>query len=325
MSPKIFARYGIVTLINVALFYFLYDWYQKNIHWSDLVSAIRMVPSGAVFTAFTLGIAALCICAKRLSVLMDAPAKPSFLITCFGFGANNILPFRMGELLKIYFARRHFGLSAAKLFLVKIMEKFFDLAALLIIGLWTAFIGSKALNPVYLVIIGGLLGCVLLGTVILLYLLRRNFSVVARLRNNRHIHHFMSMYETVFASPALGRVALITAGIWALTVLQISIYFSWVLPDTPLHFVDVLALVFLYSFSIGIPSAPGALGVFEAAIVFYLNKFMGIQATEALALALVLHMTFAIPQILLMLTSIMAARFQKITSESGAIMQQPQA
>jgi len=83
------------------------------------------------------------------------------------------------------------------------------------------------------------------------------------------------------------------------------------LPGISFHYSDVLALVFVTSLSLGIPTVPGAVGVFEATVVFYLSAFLNVAAEEALACAIILHLCIAVPQIGLMMIAPLATKIQK--------------
>ena len=63
---------------------------------------------------------------------------------------------------------------------------------------------------------------------------------------------------------------------------------------------DAVLLMLIITLSIAIPSAPAALGLFEAGIVAYLTQHNGIGNELALAAAVVFHVAVAFPQVLLM-------------------------
>lgn len=313
MQHKRAYRYGLVIAVNIVLLYLLYRWYQQNIHWHEFAHALQTVPRTGVVAALVFGICILALYGQRLAYLLNqnttVPFWPSFWIISYGFGANNILPLRIGDGLKVYFAKKYFGISVTRLVLVKVMEKFFDLTALLFIGLWIAIIGSVAVDKVHLMGMAAFLTLLFCGAFIAAALAQRDILWISRLRRLEHVDHAIGTFQVVITNPALKQVLGMTFGIWAMTIGAMFMYYTLVFPDVNIRLVDILALVFLTALSLGIPSVPGALGLFEAAVVFYLNTFLKIPAVDALACALVLHLVQAVPQIALMMVAMLAGRW----------------
>jgi glycosyltransferase 2 family protein len=321
MPHKKLFQYGLVIAANLILFYLLCQWYQKNIHWQELFLALQLISGSAIMAALVLGIGILTLYGQRLAYLLNHKTKrpfwPSFWIISYGFGANNILPFRIGDALKIHFAKKYFNVPVTRLLLVNVMEKFFDLLALLIIGVWVAIIGSMAINKIHLLVIAAALALLLCGVILILALIQRDVAWVKNFRKHERIKNFITIFETLISNPNLIWVFCLTICIWAMTIGTMLVYYTIVFPNIDISLVDALALVFLSTLSLGIPSAPGSLGVFEAAVVFYLSTFLKIPAADALACAIVLHLVQAMPQILLMFASIVAGKWcykNKITT-----------
>ncbi len=308
MPYKNWIKYSLITGVNVVLFYYLHTWFQSSIHWESLKKAILYIPREAILLALTMGIIQLLFYGSRLSYLIDKGFKSSFWIVCYGFGANNILPFRIGDILKIYFARKFFNVSATKLFFVKVMEKFFDLLLLFFIGIGALFFGAIVIGKTPLVLVSTLLLVVFGISIIGMVLIRRDIKWMVRLRNYGIINHCLSMFEEVVSNPSIKKAMGVTVIIWMITVVIIYVYYKLALPDFKIGWNDAFALVFVTTLSLGIPSTPGGIGVFEAAAVFYLTKFLLVPAEQALATAVVLHLLFALPQIILMMGAIVATR-----------------
>ena len=282
-----------------------------SIDFTDFKQSILIVPVEAVLVALVIGLLSLMLYSVRLSCLVDKPFMHSFWIVCFGFGANNILPFRMGDILKIYFARKNYQFSASKLLFVKIMEKFFDLSFLLLIGFVALFMGVVAIGGDYLLRLSVLMLVIVIAAVFALFLIRRELKLILWLRQNTIIDRLLSQFEEIFVNPALKWALAITAGIWFVTVLLMYTYTSMVLTGYELGLNDAFALVFITTLSLGLPTAPAGLGVFEAVVVFYLSKFHFVPEGTALAVALILHMATALPQILLMFAALVVSRLEE--------------
>lgn len=302
---------GATLLANAGLFYFLYLWWQKNVHLQLFIEAFEVISQTAILTCTGIGTMILLLYAKRLACLIDKRTTDSFWIVAFGFGANNILPFRAGDAMKIYFARRYFNVPATKLFMVKSVEKFFDLTALFVIGLVIIISGGIAIERVHLAAIGLLLLTFFFAALFALFLVRHNFKWIEKLQRYHFANDAINFFETTLTNPELKKSVYITAAIWFLTISMMYIYFATVLPDVPLDYIDILALVFVTSLSLGVPTVPGALGVFEAVAAFYLTNALQVSAEKALASVLVLHLCTAIPQIIFMMIACLATRTLK--------------
>lgn len=301
-------KFVLMALVNLVIFYFLYQWLLNSVNFLDFKRSLLHIPVEAISIALFLGLLSLLFYGLRLSCLIDKTFSTSFWIVCYGFGANNILPFRMGDVLKLYFARKYYQVPATKLVFVKIMEKMFDLSFLLLIGGLALLLGVAVIEGKHVMLVAAVLIVMTLGFFLVLFLLRRDFQVMVWLRKNLLISRLLRHFEEVIMNPALKRAMLITAVIWLVTVVMMFAYYSLALMDYQLGVNDALALVFITTLSLGLPSAPGGLGVFEAGTVFYLSKFVDVPADLALAVALVLHLIVALPQIFLMFAAIIASR-----------------
>ena len=308
MPTRIQLKYGLMLGANVVLFYFLYRWIESSIHWDAFKAAIVDTPFTAILSALIIGQIILCLYGQRLALLIDRDFGSSFWIVCYGFGANSVLPFRIGDALKIYFAKRYFNVSAARLLFIKVMEKFFDLTFLLVIGVLAFLFGVIAVDKTPLILITGFLVAIILFTIAAIVVIRHESNWISRFRKHGTIDHIFNMFEDAIVNPAKKKAIGISAIIWVSTVTMMYLFYILALPGFEIGWNDALALVFVTTISLGIPSAPGALGIFEAAIVFYLTKFVGVTPDKSLATALVLHLLIAGPQIVLMLTAIVIAR-----------------
>jgi|GEM_PF-6081168 len=308
MHYKNTAKYIVLTLGNLVFFYYLYLWFQSNIHWDSFIKAFFEIPLSAIFTVLLLGISTLGFYAERLSCLIGKKRDICFWVVSFGFGANNIFPFRIGDILKLFFARKYFHISAAKLLFVKVMEKFFDLSALLVIGaLAVLLFGAVAVKHDYLVWIAAFLVACLGITFMAVAIMQSESKWVKAIRKNNQINDICILFHEVISNPAIKRSLYATVIIWVVTVFMMYMYYRLTLQYFQVGLYDVLSLVFLTTMSFGIPAAPGGVGLFEAAIVFYLTKFVGVPTEKSLATALVLHFLLAFPQIIFMLFAIIKA------------------
>jgi glycosyltransferase 2 family protein len=301
-------KYGLIIALNAVFFGYLYRWFQESISWDAFIRAIFYIPYTAIFSAFTMGLMILFFYAARLAYLSGKGLHSSFWVVSYGFGTNNILPFRIGDILKLYFARKYFNFSAAKLLFIKVMEKFFDLTLLFFIGGGAVFFEVITIGSEFLALILFTLIAVLVSSVTIIVLIRRETKWLIWIRRYDVFNHLLNIFEEVVTNLSIKKALGVTIIIWIMTVVMMYAYYNLALPDFKIGWGHAFSLVFVTTLSLGVPSSPGALGVFEAAVVLYLTSFLSVPAEIALASALVLHLLLALPQIALMVVAVIAGK-----------------
>jgi uncharacterized membrane protein YbhN (UPF0104 family) len=83
----------------------------------------------------------------------------------------------------------------------------------------------------------------------------------------------------------------------ALVYLSLNNY----LPYLEVPLLDSIILFLLLALSVAVPSAPASIGLFEAALVGYLTKFMGVENEQALSVAIVFHVVLATPPVMFLM------------------------
>jgi uncharacterized membrane protein YbhN (UPF0104 family) len=287
-------RKWILLAINFAVFLVVLNWLREHISLSELLVQFKSLPTEALVGALVLNVAVLGVYGVRLSLLLSARLRNALAVVIIGFGMNGILPFRMGEVAKLAYARQIFGIATSRLLAATAAEKILDLCALLLLGLLA---GQLVVAP-YLdhgIAIAGALVSILITGLVLAFL-----AVSLWERAGRKTHNWITnALDTLRAQRAPSRIirlALLTTAIWAITIASVYWMFSSVLPHFSLSEACVLTLVL--ALAIAIPSAPAGLGIVEAAIVAYLHQALQIEPNQALASALAFHMIIVIPQVL---------------------------
>jgi glycosyltransferase 2 family protein len=213
----------------------------------------------------------------------------AYALTVVGYMGNNVLPARSGELLRVLLlgerttARRRVILGSI------IAERFLDL--LTIVTLFAALtVGDVADRPLGVAPLALVAGVVLAGATVL--------ALLKAVRRRGRLERFAELvrpfaHATRVLVGWIGVVlAAVTVAVW---LLEASIF--WLVGDS-LHLgitpVEALFLVVLTSFVAVIPSAPGYIGTFEAAVVFGLGA-IGIEGGQALAFALLVRFLLYVP------------------------------
>ena len=220
---------------------------------------------------------------------VDHARADAYALTVVGYMGNNVLPARSGELLRVFLlgersnARRRVILGSI------IGERFLDLltivtlfAALTAVGVADRPLG---LGPLALVAVFAAAGLAVLW-------------LLKAVRRRGRLERFAELVRP-FAHGTrvlVGWIGLALAAVTLVVWLLEAVIF-WLVGDS-LHLeitaVEALFLVVLTSFVAIIPSAPGYIGTFEAAVVFGLDA-IGIEGGQAVAFALLIRFLLYVP------------------------------
>ncbi|MDD4951844.1 MAG: lysylphosphatidylglycerol synthase transmembrane domain-containing protein [Desulfovibrionaceae bacterium] len=223
----------------------------------------------------------------------EAGFGASLSAVVLGLGVNNILPARMGEVAKAVYLRRAAGMTLARGMVAVFWERFLDLNALLFMALCAALLMDLGL-AVYPLL------AVVLGLWLFVVLNRVRPGAVAWL-----VHRLPGERLRLLASEVLMvlgerlglrlglALVLQTVLVW-LVYAAMTVLVLWWVAGLGLSLPELLTIFIAGTLGLALPSSPGGLGVYEAAVVASLGWF-GVAKTEALAAALVLHMVQYLP------------------------------
>lgn len=229
----------------------------------------------------------------RLRLLIGSDFLTSYQIVNLGSVLNVVLPFRLGDLARIYLSRRYFDISAAKLLAAVLVEKFFDLAVVLLLATVALLSGAVKLIPVSLVIVST---GVMVGLYSAYLILQRAawldslFEMLPRRIGDRI--NVLRGHLSISNAPMIG---LWTAFIWLINIACTLAMFRILLPDSDFGQADAITLTVITALAVAIPGAPAGMGIFEAGIVAYLMQVHHISGELALACALIFHAVIVIP------------------------------
>jgi uncharacterized protein (TIRG00374 family) len=235
------------------------------------------------------------VMALRLNFLSGFVAGNWLCFKAFlmSMAVNNIVPAKLGELAKAFYLRRECRFSLSRSITMVFWERFFDLNAILAMGLVVAFHFKLRMAFVPL---AGAVG----GIWVALWVVRTYPEFVGRLiakmPSNRLAEFLAELKLQVLhgVTPTfLTLLGLYTIVCWICYASSTFLVLLWV-AKLSLTWGQVAAVFVISSLGMAMPSSPGALGVFEAAVVFSLGLF-GVDQTQALAAGLILHMVQYIP------------------------------
>jgi len=220
-----------------------------------------------------------------------------------GYTANNVLPARLGEVVRAYVLGQREGVAKASAFATIVFERVVDVFFLLGL-LWLTMRHVSA--PVWLEKTGltlFVLNLVFLGV---LFALKRGGSLMERMtgrflaavpaklggRLEELGQGFLQGLQVVGRRRGLVPIILLSFPLWALVAA--SIYFCFGALNLELPYMASVAVIVFVSLGSMIPSAPAYVGTTQYACVLALALF-AVPRSEALAFSIVYHLSQFIP------------------------------
>ena len=311
------------ALLGVAISFALLAWALHGVSFSEVVATIRSAHALPILVGVVIATATFPVRIPRWKLLLrredGSPLKaaPLWHAVAMGFMANNILPFRAGELVRTYAVSRLGGTRLTAAFSSIAVERVFD-------GLTLVFLLTVAL------FLPGLPTGASVGGIPLATLAKRTGLVcLAALLGAAGVVAWPSAAERVIrrlvpfpllAEKLVGLIEGVRQGLLVLTsparLLGVVIWslIQWLLNacsfyafflafDIPVNFAGALLLQSVLAFGISVPSTPGYLGVFEFTVKAALALY-SVDGDRAVSYALVYHFTTFLPIILLGLWSV---------------------
>ncbi len=233
--------------------------------------------------------------AWRIILNEKVSLSQSFLIINAGYFVNTILPFRVGELARVFLLIPS-GFSFWSAIPTILVERIFDFGfalSLFFIGLPFALDFSQDIFTLYL-----LAGFAVLGIVILILLVKNKEKVYRWLENlnllgGRFKSRLIDLVRSVLSSLETLSDPLKFAKVFIGMVLSwgLSLIFQYLLLKAFLPEASLIMAVFAIgavAIGISIPSSPGNIGLYEASITLALTAF-GIDRSIAFSYALTSH------------------------------------
>ncbi len=255
---------------------------------------LRWVALGLLLLSLDLGFRALRW--QRLLRPIATVAYPAMLgYLLIGYLANNVLPARLGELVRVHYLGDREGISRVAALGTVVVERIVDLVAVVAIA---------AVALLVLSVHGVIANAVLVGAAVTgLFLIVLAAGIVAhRLPGLDRMHGLVGRFPriaglarslqgglAVAARPrTVGEAALATAANWTMSVLAFAAVGQAV--GIQLSIAQAALIASGVALASAIPAGPSNLGTFEFAAQ-ELGKAVGIDASAALALGVLVHVT----------------------------------
>ena len=261
--------------------------------------------------------------AVRLRFLLRTAADrplawvPTWHATAIGFMANNLLPFRAGELIRPFAATRLAGARFTSALSAIAVERIFDgltVTTLLTLALLTSGLAPGVtvggVSVGHIAVAAGALSAtaLVLAIAVLAWPLAAERVVRVVVPGGRLADRIVGLIEGVrqglaaLNSPArIGGVVFWSLVLWLVNAASFFVGFAAF--EIPVNFTGALLMQGLLAFGVSVPSTPGYIGPFEAAIVAGLALY-GVPEDRSFSYAIAYHVTTFIPITLLGLWSL---------------------
>lgn len=233
--------------------------------------------------------------AARLQIIVGEKVdfKDSYNSTLFGYGWNNLLPAKMGELAKILYLNNCTALTVSETTAAVFWERFCDLVAVLLLAALAILFSDIQLAFLPLL-------CVVFSLVFVLFLNKARPAIINTLIEVVPIKGLQKFLVAIATDLRQERSWIYYAKLYFFTGvgwLSFSAFFYFglvILVGIDIPVSAIFTVLVVSSLGMAIPSTPGSIGVYEAAIVLALGWY-DIPIEEAIVAAIFLHISQIIP------------------------------
>lgn len=291
-------------LISMVFLYFAF----KDVSWGDFLHFILGIQYQWLIPAAISVIASFIVRAIRWKMLVAPIQKVTFdntfSATMIGYMGNNVLPFRLGDLLRAFAFSKDTGIRKSTTLASLLLERILDLlTTLMALGLvlvyfphfplWATRVGYAAL-----MIVAGLITFTILMQFKNEYILRFakfilkpmpdkwNSTVAKKLISFSDGLQVVSQYKKYFG------LLLVSMLHWPVYIS--TVWFTFQAFNFSYGIIEAFVVLVFITFAVAIPSAPGYVGTFHGLVVASMALF-GLAGDSARAFAVVLHAINYVP------------------------------
>ena len=298
-----------LTLAVSAVFLVLAVW---NFHFDEFWAVLRHLNPLYFLPALAAYFCSFLFRTLRWQVMLKPtkaiPARSLFRYLVIGYMANNLLPARLGEIVRAYVTGNSESMSRSAAFASVLIERLFDgltIVMILIVLMLFAGLGQGWLHTT-----AWISASLFVGGLFVLYLMsryRNGFMAISErmlkrlpgpmtAKLNHILQRFVTGLSLLYAPRAFFLSLAMSFFVWASEVMVYIVYLKAFEIEAPIT-AACLALVVVNLSSL-IPSSPSYIGVFQYACIAALEIF-GVGATAAFTFSVAVHSTQVIPITLL--------------------------
>ena len=266
----------------------------SRVDWRWLPLALILLYTGIVIRAYRWHV--------LLHPIHDIPTREVFPIMIIGYAANNVLPLRVGELVRAWVLDRRYGVRKTAALATIAVERLFDgVTMLLFVGGAAVVVGLNSELQHVALMAAAVFAIAIAGLVVLLFggsvrdrMLRLALGPLPAplaARVERMAESFLAGLGVLSRRGDLALVAATSVIAWgfeAATYWAVAQGFGPPLA-TAMTPVGALLTTAIANLATLVPSGPGYVGTFEAGVLLAVNGALGIGRGLALSYAVLLH------------------------------------
>ena len=300
-------KFIIIVIISAVGLYFAFQGDDFVILWAHL-SEVEWFP---FIIAVILLIFSVVVRAKRWQYILEplehVPLHPLFSSTMIGYFGNNILVFRLGELLRAYSIAVGRKMTVSQAFGTVMLERIIDAVTVVcILVLLLAWIPVQ--NPGIQLSIITFIGTTLIAITFILIAHYWNWLVFFQTYNFfKHgvgekllqiIEKILDGLTMIAKSKHILELFVCSALLW-ITYFIMTYYLLEATHLDDIGLIGAGVILGMGSIAIAIPALPGGVGTYDAGIKFSLILIFSISSEKALAFALVSHASNYFPYLII--------------------------
>ncbi|HAX18566.1 MAG TPA: hypothetical protein DCY00_08260 [Actinobacteria bacterium] len=227
--------------------------------------------------------------------------RDTFIALIIGLFINNVLPARIGEIVRGYVLSKKTGLSLTFSLSTVLIDRFFDLAGLLLIVF--IFFPKHNLPPKVSQSLFVLVILLIVCMLTLIVMSRKKFTdtlagIVDRIKKPfllKLVHRLIEVGENIkrINSP-LNMLFYVTISFLQWLGMSLALYFVTLTLGVSIKFIYIPFICALLNMGLTIPSSPGYVGVYQFLLVYILSIF-DVPKYEGFAISILFHTSWYIP------------------------------
>ena len=263
-------------------------WAFKDFNFIDFKRSIQQIDSVYFLFATIFLWGSVWLRGLRWKWLFKESSSPSvsslYRAELIGYFGNNVLPLRLGELLRTYIVGKENNFSKSFVFGTVVLERLMDMLALTFFGIILLFLYPFEEEWISDYLLKG-------GVAILIIIL--TLTILSRFKPNNTDNKFLSILNQILDGLLSIRkqkvipVVISSLLIWSIYLLDV--YLIQKAFQFNLSWAQTLAVLVISSLVLSIPSAPGMIGTFHAAVKYTMVDLFAFTPNEGNSFAILLH------------------------------------
>lgn len=289
-------RFVVGLVISVAILWLVFSQVDLARVW-DSIKSINPYYYGLALFAFFLTYPLRTFRWRTLLSAQGYKARfaPLFKIICFTWFFNSVSPSKFGEAYRIWSARK-LDMSRSKITALMILERFFDLAVIIILSfafVYLSGISDPLINNVlkaslgFILLVGAFLGVMLKKPGFAKKVINTVFSIPVLSRFEDKFEKFWKKFSAGFKifthGKKLVKITVLTVLVWLLEIVTLQFVASSFGVALDFYFLGFLAI--LTALITALPLTPGGLGVAEFFLVA-LFAYQGVSRNVGASMSL---------------------------------------